>query len=135
MKNNGMNLSRETKMNLRDKFENACEAYRHTLEKMWELNPVDGYWIGDEVGGLYDNGGYVTIGLLDMVYCIENGITLVEFLKWSDYCTDADEFGFSLLNLRAWHLGAPRVPDSTFEKLRKMKKEFVDFAEQERGKF
>jgi hypothetical protein len=40
-----------------------------------------------------------------------------------------------MLNINAWHKGAPRVPQETFDKLRKMKDELKNLCEETRNKF
>lgn len=121
METNKKRITSAVKAKLRSEFERACNSYRHALERMWDLNPADGYWIGDEVGGVYDNGGFVTLGLLEMIYCIEHDITQEEYEEWSDYNIKAHEYNFSYIKLEAWHTGCPRVPQETFDRLREMK--------------
>lgn len=135
MEQNKKQLSQAVKAKLRSKFESACNSYRHVLERMWDLNPADGYWIGDEVGGLYDNGGFVTISLSDMIYCIEEDITYEEYDEWTRYNIKAHEFHFDYINLKSWHMGCPRVPEETFERLRGMKKDLENAIEAEKEKF
>lgn len=128
-------IQKSIKQNLRSRFENACESYRHALEKMWDLNTAYGYWIGDEIGGVYDNDGFVTLNLLDMIYCIENDISYKEYDEWTEYNIKAHEFNFNFINLKSWHMGCPRVSEETFVHLRKMKKDMADAIEAEKNKF
>lgn len=135
MAENKKQIGNYTKGKLRQKFEAACNSYRHALESMWDLNAADGYWIGDEVGGLYDNGGFVTISLLDMIYCVENDLEWDEYDEWTQYNIKAHEFNFNCINLKSWHMGCPRVPEETFERLRGMKKELEEAIKEEKEKF
>ena len=135
MAENKKQIAESVKSALRRKFESDCNSYRHVLERMWGLNPADGYWIADEVGGLYDNGGFVTINLLEMIYCIENDITWDEFEEWTQYNIMAHEYHFDLINLKSWHLGCPRVPQETFDRLKSLKDGLEAAIDEEKNKF
>lgn len=130
MSGNKKQISQAVKDKLRSKFESACNSYRHVLERMWDLNPTDGYWIADEVGGLYDNGGFVTISMSDMIYCIEEDITYEEYDEWTQYNIRANEYNFNCINLKSWHMGCPRVQQETFDRLSGMKDEINKLVEE-----
>ena len=106
---------------LKEDWEKACNGYLVELLRMWELDGFYGYWIGEEVGGVYDYGGDMSIGMDDIIYCVEHDVTEEEFREWSDYYVSASEFGFNTPNLKSWHMGCPRTPPEVFERLRKMK--------------
>ena len=108
---------------LRTAYDKACNDYLNELLRMWELDSHYGYWIGDEVGGVYDyDGGY----------CVENGVTERQYYEWQEYIVDAAEFGFSLPNLKSWMHGCPRTDKETFARLRKMKQNLYDAVEEEK---
>lgn len=111
----------DNKSKLRKDFEHVCDEYKKVLEEMWALNPKTGYWIADEVGGVYDNDGFVTLNLLEMIYCVEHDISWEEYDEWSQYNIKAHEFNFDFINLKSWHMGCPRVPQSAFIHLDSMK--------------
>ena len=135
METNKKRITSAVKAKLCSEFERACNSYRHALEKMWDLNPAEGHWIGNEVGGLYDNGGFVTINLLDMIYCVEQDITLEECEEWMEYNIKAHEYNFNYINLKSWHMGCPRVPQETFDRLQGMKKDLEETIKAEKEKF
>ena len=98
-------------------LQRACNAYVSALCRMWGMDVSEGYWIGGEVGGLWDNGGIVTINLCDIVFCVENDIAFKEFQEWEEYNVACLHFKFNTMNLKSWHRGAPRVPQDTFDRL------------------
>jgi len=120
---------------LRKKLDDACNGYLVELLNNWDLDASYGYWIADEIGGTYAYGDYVFINMDDIVYCVENDIQEKEYVENQDYNVRAEEFGFNLINLQSWHMGAPRVPQETFDKLRKMKDELKNLCEETRNKF
>lgn len=120
------------KRQLRDDWESACNGYLVELLRMWELDSYYGYWIGEEVGGVFDYGGDMCIGIDDIIYCVEHDVTEEEYREWSDYYVEASEFGFNTPNLKSWHMGCPRTPPETFERLRKMKADLAKAVEEEK---
>lgn len=116
------NTKPAVKRQLRDAWEKACNGYVVELLRMWELDGYYGYFIGDEVGGIYDYGeGTFDIRMDDIVYCVENDVTKEQYEEWQEYCVDANEFGFSTPNLRSWMLGCPRTSKEVFDRLRPSK--------------
>lgn len=123
--------SSEQKKMLRKKYEDACNGYLVELLNNWGLDASYGYWIANEIGGTYAYGDYLFLNMDDIVYCVENDIQETEYVENQDYNVRADEFGFNLINLQSWHKGAPRVPDETFKRLEKMKRDLADVIKQE----
>ena len=121
---------------LKEQYEKACNGYLVELLRMWELDAYYGYWIGQEIGGVYDyGGGMFTIGMNDIIYCVEHDIGREQYMEWQDYLCDAAEFGFDTPNLKSWMMGCPRTTPEVFEKLRKMKAELNDAIKAEKEKY
>ena len=121
---------------LREQWEKACNGYLVELLRMWELDAYYGYWIGEEIGGVYDyGGGMFTIGMDDIIYCVEHDIGREQYIEWQEYCCDAAEFGFDTPNLKSWMMGCPRTTPEVFEKLRKMKAELNEAIKAEKEKY
>lgn len=116
-------------------LQKACNGYAAALCKMWDMEVSDGYWIGEEVGGLWDNGDMVTISLCDMVYCVENDIAFKEFQEWEEYNVACLHFHFTTMNLKSWHMGAPRIPQSTFDRLYGYENDFYDAVDKVNSEF
>ena len=110
------------KRQLKEQWKQACNGFLVELLRMWELDACYGYWIGDDVGGVYDYGGMFTINLGDIIYCVEHDVTYEQYMEFQEYICDAAEFGFDMPNLRSWMMGCPRTDAETFKKLREMKK-------------
>ena len=123
------------KQSLKEQWEKACNGYLVELLRMWELDAHYGYWIGDEVGGVYDYGdGMFTINMDDIIYCVENDVTRKTFDEWSEYICDAAEFHFDMPNLRSWCNGCPRTPQEVFERLRGLKADLDKAVEDEKNR-
>ena len=120
------------KRQLKGQWELACNGYLCELLNMWELGSYYGYWIGEEVGGVYDHGGSFTISMDDIIYCVEHDVTQQQYIEWQEYICDATEFGFDTPNLRSWIRGCPRTPQAVFDRLRKLKQDLQDAVEEEK---
>ena len=121
---------------LKEQYEKACNGYLVELLRMWELDAYYGYWIGEEIGGVYDyGGGMFTIGMNDIIYCVEHDIGREQYIEWQEYICDAAEFGFDTPNLKSWIMGCPRTSQEVFKKLREMKKILDDAIKAEKEKY
>ena len=120
------------KRELRRQYDAACNGYVTELLRMWELDGFYGYWIGDDVGGVYDYGGAFTIGMEDIIYCVENDVTEEQYQEWQEYICEAIEFGFDTPNLKSWMHGCPRTDKATFERLCALKAELNKAVDEER---
>jgi len=124
------------KQQLKEQWKQACNGFLVELLRMWELDAYYGYWIGDEVGGMYDYGdGMFTINMDNIIYCVLEDITREQYMEWQEYIVDAAEFGFTTPNLRSWMHGGPRTSPEVFEKLRGMKREFEKSVEEAKKAF
>ena len=118
---------------LKEQWEKACNGYLVELLRMWELDAHYGYWIGGEEGSVYDYGdGMFTIGIDDMIYCVDCDVTREQYIEWQEYFCDATEFGFDTPNLRSWIRGCPRTSKETFDTLRMLKQRLQDAVEEEK---
>lgn len=123
------------KRQLKEQWRQAVRGYQAALLNMWELDSHYGYWIGGEEGSVYDYGdGMFTIGIDDMIYCVDCDVTREQYIEWQEYICDATEFGFDTPNLRSWIRGCPRTSKETFDTLRMLKQNFQDAVEEEKNR-
>lgn len=119
---------------LNKRYTEACEEYLKAFCDAYEMPYEKDAWVAGDVGTIACVGDYF-IDLQDMMYMLNNQIPLAEYEQWTDYCAKASEYGFNLINLQHWHMGAPRVPQETFDKLDALKKDLDDAIENEKNKF
>ena len=121
------------KRQLKKDWRKACNGFLVELLRMWELDAYYGYWIGDETGSVYDYGdGMFTIGMDDIILCVECDVTREQYIEWQEYICDATEFGLDTPNLRSWLRGCPRTSAETFDNLRKIKAMLDDAIKEEK---
>lgn len=113
--------------NLRKSYEDACNMWLRELCISWELRMSDGFWIGDEVGGIWDSGdGDVIVDMQDIIYIVEHDVTYDTYCDWRSYNSDAAEFGYAYMRLKSYCEGERRIPQYAFDRLHQMKKDFED---------
>lgn len=122
------------KQKLKEQWKNACNGYLVELLRMWELDAHYGYWNSDQPGTIYHYGETHNLSMEDIMYIVDNDIEEDEVLEWEDYYLNAHEFGFTMPNLRAWHMGCPRTSKEVFDKLFAMKLDLEKAVEEERDR-
>ena len=115
---------------LKENYEKACNGYVRALLTLWGVDYKSGYWIGGDVGGIYDIDGWITLDMIEIAYCVENNVTSKEVEEWQDYLIKCHEYNLPTLNLNAWHKGAPRLD---LDKLDALKKDLDDAIEEYRN--
>ena len=125
----------ETKEQLRNNYENACNAYVKELEKMWELGEDSGWWAGDAVGEVYCFLDTETLRMDEIITCVEENVSIDEYFKWSEYNTFANEFNQNIINLKSWLMGCPRLSEKEIANLKKLKQDLDDAIKLYKEKF
>lgn len=127
-------MAKITKGHLRvlyEGFEKACNAYLVALIDMWELDYRNGFWVGDEVGGVYsygDTGMYIDMD--DIRYCVVHGVTKEQYWEYMEYVLWASEFEQNIPELKDWLNGFKRVSEGTMNRLSDMKAELMRLVEE-----
>lgn len=112
-------------------YETACENIVKELCNEWDIDGYYGYWIGNEIGGLYDHESGFTINVGDMIYCIEHDISRLTYMDYLDYNVRCLEYNLKTMNLKSYIMGAPRVSDKAFDNLDKLKKDLNNAIKEE----
>lgn len=120
---------------LREKFNEAVNQYLLALLEMWEWDAHYGYWIADNIGGIYAYGENYFIGFDDMRYIVDNNVKKEVYYEWSEYCLVANEYNFSIPNLDSWIKGCPRVSQRDIEYLQGLKSKLIKECERLKEKF
>ena len=120
------------KKEIKTEFESVCNAYLSLLIKDWgytnegeNVNTL-GWWVADEVGGLYCFQDDLFISMDDIRYCVDNNVSEETYLEYIDYNIECSEYGFTGLNLKSFISGAPRISKDDFESIRSKKNELEE---------
>jgi len=84
--NNYIKVIDAEKRPLKERFETICAEYVKLFEAKQEL--LDGYWIGEEIGGLLDYEGIYTFNFSDVRFDIDNNCPAGLITSWQDFETE-----------------------------------------------
>jgi hypothetical protein len=110
-----------TKEKAKELYEQGCNAYLQLFcEKHdFDFEDAQNSWTENDI---VECGDYF-VGMQTIIEDIENNLPEELFFQWYQYCLDAEEFGLSQPNLKAFAKGCPITTQETFERFRKLKEE------------
>lgn len=116
---------------LREQLRKACHLYLIELLRMWGLEDR-GHWVAD--CQIYDYGGAWTLGMDDIIFCVEKAVRIDVMFDWIDYVCWATDFQFDVPTLTEWCNGCKRADAATRKKLSDMSEELHALCAEERKK-
>lgn len=111
---------------IRKNFERAVSDYVAALLEKFGWDAYYGSWVADDCTGVYCYADEYFFNLGDIVYIVDNNVSLETYEEWCEYCAWAQEFRQTSPNLRSWVSGCPRASKQEMESLRKLKQGFED---------
>jgi hypothetical protein len=130
----GYNLTKGHIRVLKENYEKACKDYLLALLNMWELDAKNGFWVGNNTGGVYAHEADISLNMSEIIFCVENNISIEAYWKYVEYCTKCSEYNFNIPNLPSYFKGCPLVPQETFDKLDGMKQHLADYCKETKEK-
>ena len=116
-------MNNKTKELLRKAYNDVCNRYLTTLLQSWGLETDSyGFWVSDEIGGVYCYGDSLFLNMDDILYIVDNDITQTQYQEYIEYAMWADKYGFTSPNLKSFVKGCPIIPVETREKLDEQKR-------------
>ena len=67
------------------KYENAVNAIITAFKEKQGLDTYEGYWIGNQIGEVYDFGDTMTFDFRDILIDLKEDAPKDEIFKWRDY--------------------------------------------------
>lgn len=105
-------------MELINNYENAVNAIIKEFKKKQELTSNEGYWIGNQIGEVYDFGDAYTFDFNDVLLDIKENTVKGEIFKWRNYMLRIWQLNnmaggvlLNEINYRSWIKGCPRLTD------------------------
>lgn len=120
---------------LRQNFEKAVEEYLTAFLKQMEWDSYYGYWVADDVTGIYAYGDELFISLADIIYSVEHNVTKDELIELQEYNVWAESMGQSHINLDSWHKGYKGIPIGVRSKMDSIKKELDELIKENKTKY
>lgn len=109
-------------MEIIENYENSVNAIVEGFKKKNEFNSPEGYWIGNEVGGVYDFGDTMTFDFRDILTDIKDNAPKDEIVKWQEYNLRIWQINNIVggaflkdINYHSWLKGCPRLSDHELE--------------------
>ena len=107
-------------------YETACYEYLKRLLFNWGYGDCTvssvGWWVGDDIGGLFCFEDDTFINMDEIRYCVDNDVSQETYNEYIEYNLKCSEYGFENMNLNAFVKGAPRIQEEAFDGLDKQKK-------------
>lgn len=94
---------------LKASYELICQEYVRRLCELWEVYPEEAWWVSDRIGTeLCIADAPWGLGMDDIMYIVENKVTLSAFVEWWDFVEKEISNGERLprINFRSWFMGA-----------------------------
>ena len=114
------------------KYENAVNAIITAFKEKQGLDTYEGYWIGNQIGEVYDFGD-MTFDFRDILIDLKEDAPKGEIFKWRDYMMRIWSInhmaGGVLLkenNYRSWLKGCPRLTEEELNAVEDKWKTLVD---------
>ena len=114
-------------------YEDAINEIIKAFKEKQGLDTYEGYWIGNQVGEVYDFGATTTFAFRDILTDLKEDAPKDEIFKWRDYMMRIWSInhmaGGVLLkenNYRSWLKGCPRLTEEELNAVEDKWKTLVD---------
>ena len=123
------------KKSLKKQFEKAVNDYVDSLLFMWDADKYYGYFVSDEVGGVYVHEAGFSLNMDEIIFCVENDVAIEKYWEFVEYIQKCDRYNFKKPNLQSYIKGCPTIPQETFDRLDAMRAELEKCVEETKNKF
>lgn len=130
-------LGGDWKANLKQTFllyRQACNQYLALFCEKHGYDLRDAEWVGGEPGSVAEIGDYF-VGMQTIIDDLTMDAPEEEFIRWYDYCLEADALGLDSPNYRSWLKGCPRIPEDRLQRLRDLRDELREETERIKREF
>lgn len=118
---------------LEEDYRTACNGWVLELSRLWGLDGLHGYWVGEEPGGVFDFDGAMTIGMEDIRYAVCHGVSHEQAVDWQEYVCWAGENGFDQPSLRDYcEARVPLVPREAQQRINNLRQDLMRLCAEER---
>lgn len=128
-------MSKANIRHLKEQYEKACNAWLSQLLDNWNLSYKDGFWVSDEVGGVYFHEADFSLNMDEIIFCVENDVTLDKYWEFLEYIQRCEKYNFKIPKLQSYIKGCSTVPQETFDKLDAMRTELDKCIEETKNQF
>ena len=115
-------------------YQQACNQYLELFCEKHGYDLRDAEWVGGEPGSIAEMGDYF-VGMQTIIDDLTMDAPEEEFIRWYDYCLEADALGLDSPNFRSWLKGCPRIPEDRLQRLRNLRDELREETERIKREF
>ena len=98
-------------------YRQACNQYLALFCDKHGYDLRDAEWVAGEPGDIATIGDYF-VSMRTIIDDLEMDAPEEEFIRWYDYCLEANDLGIASPNFRSWVKGCPRIPEERLQRLR-----------------
>lgn len=120
-------------MDLIKNYEDAVNNIIAKFKKKQEIDSEEGYWIGNQIGEVYDFGDTMTFDFHDVLIDLKENAPKDEIFKWRNYMLRiwsinnmAGNILLQEMNYRSWLKGCPRLTEFELNTIENKWKTLVD---------
>ena len=122
-----------TKKEIKDQYLDNCWNYINALLEGWKRNE-QGYWLGDVNNGTYYVDDDTPIKIEEIRYCVDNGVTMEEYLEYLRYNSMCLQFQIEGMKLDKYMEKGPVFSEDDFSKIEEMRSEMYKEIERLKNK-
>lgn len=111
-------------------YKDACNNIIKEFSEVYEVFVDDSDWVAGDVGETICVNETYYINFSDICLMLRKHVPFDEYIRYWDYSYDCSFLGLNSMNFRSWVLGAPRIPNESIEKLKKMKEDIINFTKE-----
>lgn len=115
-------------------YRQACNQYLALFCDKHGYDLRDAEWVDGEPGDIATIGDYY-VGMRTIIDDLEMDAPEEEFIRWYDYCLEAETLGIVSPNFRSWVKGCPRIPEDRLQRLRHLRDELHEETERIKREF
>lgn len=127
-------MKEATIRNAQKKWSEACNLWVYLLCEQWGVDGRKGYWIGGQVGGVWDMDGVVIMGMDDIIYAVKHSVPMKAYDDWRDYCMDISELKIDTPSFIDYCNGMGVLNKESLDRLLQMKRDLDKLVEEEKSK-
>ncbi len=109
---------------LKENFEWTAKSYVKMLCAEWHLDEDYGFWVGDDIGGVWCYGDNYAMDYDTIRTIIDQDVKFADYIEWHDYCEWAYQYNQTAPNFKSWLKGCPRLSEEVQKRLIELKAEF-----------
>jgi hypothetical protein len=118
-------------LDLKNRYIGVVSDYCYQFCEKHEYNYNPYFWVGNEIGGIYDAGDTIFVDFDTMRIDIDNNVSKDEFIKWHEYCLRLGMIDIEIPTpkFKDWINGCSRRSEEEIVKMENYKQKIDEWTE------